>query len=209
MAAQWFCKIAGKEHGPLSAQQLMQLARAHRLKPTDPVRKDKSAWVAANKVQGLFPKADAVASATTGPSGEATANWTKPAEAEAKASEESDQGDGFSVLDGGSDDSPKEADMAADIYDGLFEVAHTLESYFPAGTELNFQYIVTTTATPCFRCLYSWNKAATCFHTMAVLSSGLVFLIIFTMRRLSATVRVLQETDNVALACVLASTDPM
>ena len=119
MAAQWFCKIAGKEHGQLSAQQLVQLARAHRLKPTDPVRKDKSAWVAANKVQGLFPKADAVASATTGPGGEATANWTKPAEADAKASEGSDQGDGFSVLDGGSDDSQKEAGPVTQIIRGL------------------------------------------------------------------------------------------
>ena len=114
MAAQWFCKIAGKEHGPLSAQQLVQLARARRLKPTDPVRKDKSAWVAASNVQGLFPKADVVSSVTTGPGAEATANWTKSPDATAKSAEEPDQGDGFSVLDG-SDEGPKEAGPATQI----------------------------------------------------------------------------------------------
>lgn len=45
-------------------------------------------------------------------------------------------------------DSPREADMATDIYEGLFNAALELESAFPPGTEPNFQYIVTTTAPP-------------------------------------------------------------
>ena len=45
-------------------------------------------------------------------------------------------------------DSPREADMAEDIYAGLFEAALALESQFQAGTEPSFQYIVTTTARP-------------------------------------------------------------
>lgn len=45
-------------------------------------------------------------------------------------------------------DSPREADMAGDIYDGLFNAAIELENAFPPGTEPNFQYIVTTTAHP-------------------------------------------------------------
>lgn len=45
-------------------------------------------------------------------------------------------------------DSPREADMAEDIYAGLFEAARALESEFPGNTEPSFQYIVTTTAKP-------------------------------------------------------------
>lgn len=44
-------------------------------------------------------------------------------------------------------DSPREADMAEDIYAGLFEAAIEMERCF-VGTEPSFQYIVTTTATP-------------------------------------------------------------
>ena len=45
-------------------------------------------------------------------------------------------------------DSPREADMASDIYEGLFEAAKALETLFSDKSECNFQYIVTTTATP-------------------------------------------------------------
>lgn len=45
-------------------------------------------------------------------------------------------------------DSPREADMASDIYEGLFEAAKALEGLFPNKSQCNFQYIVTTTATP-------------------------------------------------------------
>jgi len=45
-------------------------------------------------------------------------------------------------------DSPREADMASDIYDGLFDAANALESLFRDKAKCNFQYIVTTTATP-------------------------------------------------------------
>jgi hypothetical protein len=45
-------------------------------------------------------------------------------------------------------DSPREADMAEDIYNGLFEAALALEKASPPGAEPSFQYIVTTTAEP-------------------------------------------------------------
>jgi hypothetical protein len=44
-------------------------------------------------------------------------------------------------------DGPREADMAADLYQKLFLLAHELESAFGAGTP-SFQYIVTTTEPP-------------------------------------------------------------
>jgi serine/threonine protein kinase len=55
MAAQWYCIISGQEHGPLTADQLVQLRRANRLTPSDLVRKGDSPWVAAITVIGLFP----------------------------------------------------------------------------------------------------------------------------------------------------------
>jgi serine/threonine protein kinase len=55
MAAQWFCIISGQEHGPLTAEQLVQLRRANRLTPSDLVRRSDSPWVAAITVIGLFP----------------------------------------------------------------------------------------------------------------------------------------------------------
>ena len=45
-------------------------------------------------------------------------------------------------------DSPREADMAEDIYAGLFEAALALEAQFKGRAEPSFQYIVTTTARP-------------------------------------------------------------
>jgi exonuclease VII small subunit len=45
-------------------------------------------------------------------------------------------------------DSPREADMAEEVYHGLFAAALALERSFPSGIEPNFQYIVTTTAQP-------------------------------------------------------------
>jgi serine/threonine protein kinase len=55
MAAQWYCIISGQEHGPLTAEQLVQLRRANRLTASDLVRKGDSPWVAAITVIGLFP----------------------------------------------------------------------------------------------------------------------------------------------------------
>ena len=59
MTPQWFCKIADEELGPMTAQQLSQLARVRRLGPNDWVRKDDSKWVPAAKVKGLFPDSPA------------------------------------------------------------------------------------------------------------------------------------------------------
>ncbi len=56
MASQWFCKIAGHERGPLSAQALKSMADKGRIQPDDPVRQGADgSWVPAGRVKGLFP----------------------------------------------------------------------------------------------------------------------------------------------------------
>ncbi len=56
MASQWFCKIAGHERGPLSAQALKSMADKGRIQPDDPVRQGTDgSWVSAGRVKGLFP----------------------------------------------------------------------------------------------------------------------------------------------------------
>ena len=55
MAGEWFCKIAGRERGPLSPAQLKLLALHGELRPTDPVRQGlEGPWVPAGRVKGLF-----------------------------------------------------------------------------------------------------------------------------------------------------------
>jgi len=60
MAAEWFCRIAGRELGPFSAQQLKQMAKEGRLLADDEVRAGSDgAWTHASHVKGLFPSAEA------------------------------------------------------------------------------------------------------------------------------------------------------
>lgn len=55
MASGWFYKTDGQQKGPVSSNQLKQLAAAGRLKPTDLIKKENmSDWVAASRVKGLF-----------------------------------------------------------------------------------------------------------------------------------------------------------
>jgi GYF domain 2 len=55
MANQWFCKIMGDEQGPMTAAELLALARGGRLTIDDLVRNHAdSAWVRAENVVGLF-----------------------------------------------------------------------------------------------------------------------------------------------------------
>jgi hypothetical protein len=55
MADQWYYAQQGQRQGPVSAQQLKQLASSGQLKPTDQVWKQGMAeWQPASKVQGLF-----------------------------------------------------------------------------------------------------------------------------------------------------------
>lgn len=55
MAADWYCRIAGAELGPLSSQQLRALAADGRLRPTDEVRQGPDGrWVQATRVKGLL-----------------------------------------------------------------------------------------------------------------------------------------------------------
>ena len=63
MAADWFCEIDGKQHGPLTAAQLKELVVQRRLQSSDPVWKEgMQKKVQARTVKGLFdiPTAEAV-----------------------------------------------------------------------------------------------------------------------------------------------------
>ncbi len=55
MAADWYCKIAGAELGPLSSQQLKALAADGRLRADDEVSQGQDGkWVQASRVKGLL-----------------------------------------------------------------------------------------------------------------------------------------------------------
>ena len=57
MADQWYYAQQGQRQGPVSEEQLKQLASSGELKPTDKVwKKGMAAWEAASAVEGLFPK---------------------------------------------------------------------------------------------------------------------------------------------------------
>jgi GYF domain 2 len=60
MAAQWYCRLMGTELGPFTSNQLLEMARSHRLMPDDSVKKEADGmWVAAHRVKGLFDDASA------------------------------------------------------------------------------------------------------------------------------------------------------
>ena len=54
MTDQWHIKRVNKVYGPISAEQLRNLANTGKLRPTDFVRKDKSDWKQASSIPGLF-----------------------------------------------------------------------------------------------------------------------------------------------------------
>jgi len=57
MAAQWHYSKGGERHGPVSSDQLRQLAASGQLGPTDLVWRDGMAeWQKASSVKGLFPR---------------------------------------------------------------------------------------------------------------------------------------------------------
>lgn len=56
MAAQWHYSKGGERHGPVSSEQLKQLAASGQIQPTDLVWRDGMAeWQKASAVKGLFP----------------------------------------------------------------------------------------------------------------------------------------------------------
>jgi hypothetical protein len=60
MATQWYCQLMGTELGPFTSQQLLEMARSHRLMPDDSVKKGVDGmWVPAHRVKGLFDDASA------------------------------------------------------------------------------------------------------------------------------------------------------
>jgi hypothetical protein len=55
MATQWYCRLMGTEMGPFTSQQLLEMARSHRITPNDAVKKGADGkWVDAHRVKGLF-----------------------------------------------------------------------------------------------------------------------------------------------------------
>jgi hypothetical protein len=67
MATEWFCKIMGDQLGPMSAEELVGVARWGRLNRDDVVRKGATGtWVRAEMVDGLFNSLAPAATATTG-----------------------------------------------------------------------------------------------------------------------------------------------
>lgn len=77
MAAQWHYSKGGERHGPVSSDQLRQLAASGQLGPTDLVWRDGMAeWQKASSVKGLFP------SQTSGPTEPPPIPLTPPPEAD-------------------------------------------------------------------------------------------------------------------------------
>lgn len=66
MPQQWYCQIMGDEVGPLTSNQLREMALSGRLAPNDLIRKATSdRWVTAEQVKGLFDRATAPISPPT------------------------------------------------------------------------------------------------------------------------------------------------
>lgn len=57
MVAEWYCQVMGSEVGPLTQRELVDMVRNHRINPEDLIRRNKSSWVAAFEVRGLFEAA--------------------------------------------------------------------------------------------------------------------------------------------------------
>ena len=56
MVEEWYCEIAGREVGPLTAQQLRAMAIKGQILPSDCVRPaSQTQWVLARQIRGLFP----------------------------------------------------------------------------------------------------------------------------------------------------------
>lgn len=55
MSQNWFCKVSGKEVGPLSSHQVKVLAAKGKLKPEDLIRQgEEGKWIPARRAKGLF-----------------------------------------------------------------------------------------------------------------------------------------------------------
>jgi hypothetical protein len=66
MASEWFCRIMGEEWGPMSARELLVVARRGRLTRNDVVRRGATGtWVRAEVVKGLFDSTVAAPTATS------------------------------------------------------------------------------------------------------------------------------------------------
>ncbi len=89
MASEWFCRIAGAELGPLSAQQVKAMAAQGRLHPDDVLRRGSDGpWLPAGRVKGLFPADQSAVEAPAAPAaaeGPAAVPAVAPAESKPPA----------------------------------------------------------------------------------------------------------------------------
>jgi hypothetical protein len=87
---QWYVKIADKTVGPLSSQQLKQLAQSSKITPATLLRKGSDGtWVPARKVTGLFPSQELIPAQPTSPGRQSTTLvTTKPLQVIAPAKAE-------------------------------------------------------------------------------------------------------------------------
>ena len=87
MASEWYFTKNGQRHGPITSQQLKELAAKGELGPADLVWKEgMPQWVPASKVKGLMPSSAAVTSKPTSPSSPTAttkARTSKPVKKEA------------------------------------------------------------------------------------------------------------------------------
>jgi hypothetical protein len=68
MSDQWYCRVRGKEQGPLSARQLQALAQQGALAPNHLVRQGADGqWVSASRINGLFRGGIKAPETTPGP----------------------------------------------------------------------------------------------------------------------------------------------
>jgi hypothetical protein len=59
-APEWYCRVSGKEWGPLSTDGLQNIVRRGRLSPQDQVKNGENGdWVLAESIEGLFAEDEA------------------------------------------------------------------------------------------------------------------------------------------------------
>ena len=85
MAVEWYCRLMGSELGPLTKDELLEMARSFRLTPEDLVRKGANGrWMPGYSIHGLFgPDAQSPAPAPKEP----TESEPEPAEEPVEQSE--------------------------------------------------------------------------------------------------------------------------
>ena len=79
MASRWFCKVFGREMGPLDLQDLVQMVRSQTLTQDDPVRREGSdEWIQVREVVGLSPATESRSAEAVSPVSERQSEDVSP-----------------------------------------------------------------------------------------------------------------------------------